>query len=244
MMMTKEVGGKKVRMITDSTGYPVPVANVDKYDLLADREVRKVVKAFAAERGRLDQLMRKVIDAIKKLVEERGSGVADRGNMQFSTYDRLMRINVVTDYSMELDDRAKQAREMMMAVATKGLQDVKGFASKQVLMAFIGDAFEKNKKGFVRTGMVWRLLKLKVIDHDWQAACAMLLSSMNTHRSKSYVTVATRESYQSDWVTLRLEWSDCWPEGFDFNEYFADRETAASEEGWTQGAPVHNKKGE
>jgi len=220
MVMVKEVGGKKVRMITDSTGYPVPVANVDKYDLLADREVRRVVKAFNAERCRLDQLMLKVIDVVKKLVKARGTGVADRGNMQFSTYDRLMRINVVTDYSMELDDRAKDAREMMMAVATKGLEDVKQFSSKQTLLAFIGEVFETNKKGFVRSGMVWRLLKLKVIDPDWQKACAVLRSAMNTHRSKSYVTVAVRKSYQCDWITLRLEWSDCWPEGFDFNEHF------------------------
>jgi hypothetical protein len=233
MEMIKEIGGKKVRMITDSTGYPVPVANVDKYDLLADREVRRVAAQFLAERKRLEELMRRVIETIKKLVVARGTGVADRGNMQFSSYDRLMRINVVTDYKMELDDRAKDARQMMMAVATEGLDDVKNFASKQALLAFIEDVFTPNKSGFIRSGMVWRLLKLKIVSHKWQEACALLRSAINTHRAKSYVTVSVRQSYQNDWENIRLEWSDCWPDGFDFNDHFgpddSDAETTTTQ---------------
>lgn len=239
MIIVKEIGGKKVRMIADSTGYPVPVANVDKYDLQADREVRKVVKTFAAERSRLEALMVQVIEVIKKLVEVRGIGVADRGNMQFSTYDRMMRLKVVTDYSMELDDRAKDARRMMMAIATEGIEEVKNFAGKQAMLAFIEDVFTPNKSGFIRSGMVWRLLKLKIMLPGWQEACAVLRSSMDTHRSKSYITVATRGSYQDDWVTLRLDIADCWPDGFDFNEYFEDRDIAALEE-----MGDNNKKGE
>lgn len=230
MIIVKEVGGKRIRMIKDSTGYPVPVSNVDKYDLLADREVNRVVKMFEDERTRLEQLMLRVVEIVKKLVIARGSGVADRGNMQFTSYNRLLRLKVVTDYTLELNDRAKVARQMMMAVATSGLEDVKNFASKQTLLAFIEDVFTPNTSGFIRSGMVWRLLKLKVVSKDWEEACQVLRSSMETHRNKSYLNVSTRESCQGEWVTIRLELSDCWPVGFDFNEFFEDQGCSDIEE--------------
>jgi len=221
MMMTKEVGGKKVKMISDSTGYFVPVKNVDKIDLLVDQKVRKVVKAFKGERLRLDALMSFVLDVVAVLIKARGYGVADRGNVSFMTYDNLMRFEIVTRYKLELNEKAKEAKQMMLTFATSGLEEIKDFPSKQALFAFIEDVFTPSKNGCIRPAMVARLLGYKIVAKEWQDACAVLRTAMVTHRAKSYVNVSERIGYQSDWVTIRIDLADCWPEGFDVNKNFA-----------------------
>ena len=212
MVMVKN--GKEVRMMVDPAGFAIPRNRVSKYDRLRDREVRRLTKAFAAERLRMEGLMGKVLESIERVKAERGTGVAERGNIQFSSFDNLMRVEVVTRYKIELDDRALDAKRMMVDYVTKGLDDVKDAQHRQAVLALITDTFTPTRGGCLRANMVVRLLNYKIMAKEWQSACAVLREAMETYRSKSYVNVSTRESHQDDWSTIRLDLADCWPAGF------------------------------
>lgn len=208
------IATEKQKRMMDASGEMVPVKYVPAYDRLRDREVRRVVKAFSAERERLEKLMGKVLGTVEKLKVARGIGVAGKGNIQFSSFDNLMRVEIVTRYKIELDDRALQAKQMMVDYVMAGLKDVKDHNHKQAALQLINDTFTPTKSGCLRSNMVVRLLNYRIVAREWQAACAVLREAMVTSRSKSYLNVSTRESHQGEWSTIRLDLADCWPLGF------------------------------
>lgn len=204
----------KAGHMMDGSGNWVPVKWVPKYDKLRDREVRRMVKAFDAERARLEGLMDKVLATVQKLKKARGTGIAEKGNIMFSSFDNLARVEIVTRYRIELDDRAMLAKKMMLDYVNECLADVKNGDERVAVMQIITDAFTPNRGGCLRANMVVRVLNYKIRAKAWRAACDVLRDAMSTSRSKSYVNVSTRESQQSDWSVIKLDIADCWPEGF------------------------------
>ena len=216
MLATKEKNkaAKKPRVMVDASGIEVPAAYVPKYDKLRDREVRKLVRIFEDERKRLEGVMRTALETVEKIKEARGEGVAERGNFQVCSFDGLARVEIVTRYGILLDDRALEAKRMMVEYVMAGLADVKDHNHRQAVLQVITDTFTPARNGCLRANMVVRLLNYKIMAKEWQAACAVLREAMTTSRSKSYINVATRRTHQDEWRTIRLDLADCWPAGY------------------------------
>lgn len=195
-------------------GEIVPVAWVPAYDKLRDRKVRQVVKLYQAERERLEELMVKSLAVVQEIMQARGNGIAERGNFQVSSFDNLMRIEIVTRYKIELDDRALKAKQMMLAYINECMADVKNSDQRIAMMQIITDAFTPASGGCLRANMVVRLLNYKIRAKAWQDACEVLRQAMQTNRVKSYINVSTRGTHQDEWSVIRLDIADCWPEGF------------------------------
>jgi len=199
--------------MTDAAGKEVPVEYVQKFDRLRDKKVRRIVTSFTKARKALETLMAGTLAEVETLITERGVGVADRGNVQISSFDGMMRVEIVTRYSIILDDRAIEARRMMRAYLGQGLEQIHDFGPRQAALALVDDAFTPSRAGSLRTAMVQRLLNLKIIAPEWRDACEVLRSAMETYRGKSYLNVSVRPSRQQDWETIRLDIADCWPAG-------------------------------
>lgn len=195
-------------------GESVPIGWVPAYDKLRDRKVRQVVKMYHDERERLETLMVKSLAVVQEIMQARGNGIAERGNFQVSSFDNLMRVEIVTRYKIELDDRALKAKQMMLAYINECLADVKKSDEKIALLAIITDAFTPTSGGCLRANMVVRLLNYKIRAKAWQDACEVLRQAMVTNRVKSYINVSTRATHQDEWSVIRLDIADCWPEGF------------------------------
>lgn len=195
-------------------GESVPVAWVPAYDKLRDRKVRQVVKLYQAERERLEELMVKSLAVVQEIMQARGNGIAERGNFQVSSFDNLMRIEIVTRYKIELDDRALKAKQMMLEHFNQCLTEVSKSEERIAMLQMITDTFTPTRGGALRANMVVRLLTYNFKSKLWQDACAILRQAMQTNRVKSYINVSTRGTHQDEWSVIRLDIADCWPEGF------------------------------
>jgi len=113
------------KFMTNSDGDPVPVKNVQAYDRLRDRKVRAVYARWVKARKIVEGVM---ADSIKDLVElqgarkETGNDLGVKGNFSVSSFDNLINVQIKQTYRIQLDDRVRQARELMMDYA-KGLAE-------------------------------------------------------------------------------------------------------------------------
>jgi len=201
--------------LVDQTGASIPKKYVNDYDIERQMELESIVKDWRSERERLEKLAEKTKESAKYLEDLRGTGMAERGNMQITSLDGLMQIEITTSWRIVLDDRAIEAKHAMVAYVKKGLGDVKDFAHRQAVLAIIEDTFTPTKAGCLRNGMVVRLLNYKIINKEWQDACTLLRSAMQTQRGKSYLKVNVRPSTNADWEMIRLDMNSCLPDAND-----------------------------
>lgn len=199
----------------DASGDQVPLKWVPAYDQLRDRKVKQLVKLFDNERKRLEGCMDKALKIVEEISEARGAGIAERGNFQASSFDNLCRVEVVTRYRIELDDRALQAKQMMLDYVKEGLVDVKDAGHRELLLQLINDTFTSTNGKTLKAAMVIKLLNYKITAKRWREACDVLRSAMQSHRAKSYINVSVRDGHQAEWQTIKLDLADCWPEGIE-----------------------------
>lgn len=195
--------------LIDQSGESIPRKYVNDYDIERQMELITVVKEWQTEREKLEQLALKTLESASYLEAMRGTSMAERGNMQITSFDGLMQIEIITAWRVVLDDRAIEAKHAMVEYVKKGLTDVKDQIHKQAVMAIINDTFTPTKAGCLRNGMVVRLLNYNIQTREWQDACALLRAAMQTCRGKSYLRVNVRDNIRSDWRMIRLDMADC-----------------------------------
>ena len=193
----------------DQKGDNVPKKYVQDYDMERQLELESVVKGWLAERERLEKLLERTMESATYLEGLRGTAMAERGNMQITSFDGLMQLEITTAWNIVLDDRAIEAKHAMVAYLKKSLGDVKTFEDHQAILAVIEDTFTPTKGGCLRNAMVVRLLNFKILAQEWQDACTKLRAAMQTIRGKSYLRVNTRPSIQGEWQMIRLDINSC-----------------------------------
>ncbi|MCK9185791.1 MAG: DUF3164 family protein [Candidatus Cloacimonetes bacterium] len=198
--------------LTDQSGESIPKKYVQDYDVERQMELESVVKEWLAERERLEKLADRTMASASYLEALRGTAMAERGNMQITSFDGLMQLEITTAWRIILDDRAIEAKHAMVEYIKKGLGDVKNVAERQAVLAIIEDTFTPTQAGCLRNGMVVRLLNYKILAQEWQDACTLLRAAMQTIRGKSYLRVKTRTSTRADWEMIRLDMNSCLPE--------------------------------
>jgi len=216
MTKTKSVKKKQRRNVpaylVDQNGERIPRKYVSDYDIERQMELESNVKEWLAERERLENLAEKTVQSAKYLEALRGTGMAERGNMQITSLDGLKQMEIVTAWRIELDDRATEAKHAMVEYAKKGLEEVKDPSAKQTLLAIIKDTFTPTRSGCLRNAMVVRLLNYNIQAKEWQDACALLRSAMQSIRGKTYLRINVRKSINDDWQMIRLDMNDCLPD--------------------------------
>lgn len=216
MTKTKSVKKKQRRNVpaylVDQNGERIPRKYVSDYDIERQMELESNVKEWLAERERLENLAEKTIQSAKYLEALRGTGMAERGNMQITSLDGLKQMEIVTAWRIELDDRATEAKHAMVEYVKKGLEEVKDPSAKQTLLAIIKDTFTPTRSGCLRNAMVVRLLNYNIKAKEWQDACALLRSAMQSIRGKTYLRINVRKSINDDWQMIRLDMNDCLPD--------------------------------
>jgi len=203
---------KVPQFFTDQSGDSVSRKYLSDYDIERQLELQSVVKDWLAERDRLEALAAKTFASAKYLEDLRGTGMAERGNMQITSFDGLTKIEIAASWRIVLDDRAIEAKHMMINYVNLGLGDVRDADHQQAVRAIINDTFTPTASGCLRNAMIIRLLNYKISAPEWLKACAMLRDSMQTTKGKAYLRVWTRSSLNADWQMIRLDLNDCLPE--------------------------------
>ena len=198
------------KTMRDALGNDVPVRYVKPYDRLRDAAVRKVLKRWEAARAALEKLHADTLADLAAVAEARGEPVAEKGNMQVTSFDGNICVSLNQRYEIRLDDRVTTARDMMFAYAQNLVKGMGG-EDGRALLEIIRQAFEVSRSGNLPMAKISALLKMNISHGDWCAAKQMIVESMTPEKGKCYIRVERRASRQMDMTPVRLDIADCWP---------------------------------
>ena len=208
----------KPTFLTDTDGNPVPLRHVSAYDRLRDKKVKAIYARWIRARQVVERCMADCINDVLEIQGERAKlpngGIGLKGNFAVSSFDGLINVQVKQHYNLKLDDRAKQARDIMLTYAESMVGKVKAVAGidVQFLRNLITGAFKPSSTGALPVGKVIELIRYTVNDPEWARARAMLIDSMNAEKGKAYLIVGRKPNRQHDLETIRLDAADCWPQ--------------------------------
>lgn len=205
---------KKDEVMIDSMGAAVPVRHVNQYDRTRDAVVRRTYARWQKARAYLEKVMADSLADLEKVAKARGDAgiqLAEKGNLQVSSFDGLITVGLNVRYDIHLDERAVRARELMFACARRIAAKLNSEEAK-LLEVLIDEAFQPTRSGALPVARVLSLMRREVNDPDWKEAKQLLADSMETSRGKSYLRVEARPDRQHAPVAVRLDIADCWPD--------------------------------
>ena len=200
---------KQVTTMRDSNGNDIPLKYVSKYDKAKDKAVRRILSRFQKARSMLEGVGAETIDEVNVLAAAK-EGVGAKGNFSARSFDGMIQVSIRQQYSILLDERVVQARELMLGYIEGVLQRVGG-NDAQALRLIVSEAFKANAQGFLSTGKIMSLLRMEIDNADWHAAKRILQDAIKPQKGKRYLICETRSSTQADFEAIRLDISDCWP---------------------------------
>jgi len=204
---------KEAKTMIDSDGNSVPLKHVQPYDRLRDRKVRAIHARWIKTRAVLEACMADCIRDLTALQGARldqGDALGVRGNFSVSSFDGLINVQIKQSYQINLDDRARQARDMMLEYA-KALVERVGGMDGEALSQIITETFKANAMGSLSVGKVISLLRLDIRAAAWIQAKDLLSASLHSKKGKAYLIVGAKPDRQHDIDTIRLDAADCWP---------------------------------
>lgn len=206
---------KKERTMIDAMGNTVPLRYVTQYDKARDAGVRRIHARWVKARAYLERVMADSLSDLDKIATARGEAgtdVAEKGNIQVSSFDGSITVGLVVRYEIHLDERVMQARDLMIEY-TRGIAAKLDGDDAQALLVFIDEAFQASRSGALSVSRVLSLMRRNILAPQWQEAKRLLAESMETRRGKSYLRVESRTDRQQAPVPVRLDIADCWPAG-------------------------------
>jgi hypothetical protein len=198
----------------DAMGQEVPVRYVSAYDRTRDTVVRRIHARWVKARAYLEKVMADSLADLEKVADARddaGIEMSKKGNLQVSSFDGLITVGLVVRYEIHLDDRVRQARDLMLEYARSLTDNLRG-DDAQALLELIDEAFQANRSGSLSVSRVLSLMRRDIKAPQWQTAKKLLADSMETRRGKSYLRVEARLDRQHGPVPIRLDIADCWPD--------------------------------
>lgn len=201
---------KTVNTMRDSNGNDIPLKYVSKYDKARDRTVRRILARFLKARAMLEQTVRESIADLQALADTKEK-VGAKGNFSARSFDGLVQASIRQQYNIFLDERVVRARELMLGYV-EGILSKVGGNDAAALKLIIAEAFKANAQGFLSTGKVMSLLKMEIDNADWREAKRILQEAIKPQKGKRYLVCERRSSTQGDFVAVRLDIADCWPE--------------------------------
>lgn len=198
------------KALIDPFGRSVPMAYVKPYDRMRDRQVNSIFKAAVKLRGTIEDFVLNSIVAVGKVTDLREKA-SERGNISVTSFDGLRRISIRQQYRIVFDSRVAHARDLMLGYINGVVAKVSG-DDAVAIKALIDEAFRATPQGILSAGRVLALIKMDIKNADWREAVSILKDSLTPVAGKRYLVVEFKTDHNSDWESIRLDISDCWPE--------------------------------
>ncbi len=200
-----EIAGE--RYMRDPSGRLVPLPLVKPQHALEDQTVRKIIGHAEALSAQIDRFRGHTIDDISAFCEllagqysERRGG--ERGNVQLSTYDSLMRVQVTVQDQITFGAELDAAKQLVDGCIVKW--STKAPLAPEI-RALIEHAFQVDHAGKINRAALYQLRRLDIDDADWRAAMAAVADAMRVVGSKEYVRFQRRVSTRAPWSPITVD---------------------------------------
>ena len=150
--------------MVNNLGQEVPIKYVPKYDRLRDKSVRKILGMWEKERAALEEGRGGVAEG----TEHRAEGaeredckmeLAKKGNFSVSSFNGDITVRIEQQYRIILDDRVKEAQEIMAAFADKLIGKIQSLDAR-ALSVLIRGTFAPSRNGMLSTAKVRSLCSI------------------------------------------------------------------------------------
>ncbi len=201
---------KQMKTMMDAMGNAIPVKYVASYDKERDRIARRIKARFDAARKMLEKTVSESVADLESLRGKKEK-LGEKGNFAAQSFDGLIRVAIRQQYAIRLDERVAEARDIMLKYVNGVLDRVTG-VDVSALRLLVEAAFKSNSRGYLSTGKVLSLLRMEVNNTDWRHAKELLQAALQPVKGKQYLQCETRPTTQRDFVAIRLDAADCWPQ--------------------------------
>jgi hypothetical protein len=199
---------KQPRKWIDASGDEVPAKYVSAYDKERDAIARRIRARFARCADLLETCYcasMQDIEALERLAAADGRPVGGaKGNLQFCSFDGLIRIERSARYEIAFDERLQAARDLIYDVINEKSDGVDADIAN-----IVRKVFEPVSSGMLSTSRVLGLFTYKVKAEKWQRAMDMIRDSISRRRGKTLLSCAEKVSRDADWQPILLDLARC-----------------------------------
>ena len=191
--------------LTDVKGRLVPYESVKAKHLLEDELVRKVfgyAKPLSEQIARFRRHTFDDVDGFVALLEQEHGAKkgGSKGNMTFTSYDGLLRVQVA------IADKIEYGAELQVAkgLIDDYLTDLTAEAAPEI-RTLITDAFNVDQAGRVNRASLLSLRRYDFKDNRWLQAMDAIRDAERPVSSKRYVRIYRRPSIDASWEAVSID---------------------------------------
>lgn len=191
--------------MADAKGKLTPLEMIKTEHRLEDELVRKIMdfaEPLAAQVARFREHTFDDVDGFVALLEQE-YGVSrggQKGNLTFTSYDGLMRVQVQVSDLIEFGPQLQIAKTHVDACLSEWSAD-----SRPEIRAVVTRAFNVDKAGLVNKAELFSLLRLEIQDARWQEAMKAIRNAIRVVGSKRYVRIHKRANPQAPWEHVSID---------------------------------------
>lgn len=197
------------KTMRDSSGQDIPLKYISKYDRERDARTRRILARYLKARAVLEACLADSLADIEAIQTARETDANAKGNFQCQSFDGLIQVSIDQAWNIRLDDRVREARDIMLAYAQELC--AKAGPDAQALFEIVQEAFAASKSGGLSIGRVLSICRRNITAPEWLRARKLLLDSIQTDKGRAYLRVYHRPDTQQDFAMLKLDIADCWP---------------------------------
>ncbi|MEQ8346182.1 MAG: DUF3164 family protein [Sneathiellaceae bacterium] len=191
----------------DSKGRLVPEKSIRPVELLEDQMVRKIIGYALELSAQISRFRGHVYDDCNSYLtlaaESYGvtkRGARGRGNVTFTSFDGLMKVQLAVADRMAFGPELQVARDLFDACISDWSE-----GAREELRALVDSAFEADKEGQVSRDAVFRLLRMTFDDARWQEGQRAIHDSIRVIGSKSYCRFYARDTPDAPWQSITID---------------------------------------
>lgn len=196
---------KKQTTLTDAQGQQVPIAYIKPYDRARDKAARRILARFKRAHQYLAQVKAETLADIEALQTSSYPEAANlggaKGNLQFCSFDGLIRIRSEARTLVEFDDRFRRAQELIFSF----LDDLTGGTNHKDVATIIKAAFKPTSGGMLSRVKVMGLTRLHITHPKWVEAMDIIRECQFVRSGKSYLYCETKASLENDFDMIPLD---------------------------------------
>lgn len=193
--------------IWDAKGRMVPQDSVRPHEQLEDQMVRKVLGYAVELANQIKRFKGHVFDDVNSFMalieEEYGvtkKGAKGKGNVTFTSFDGLMKVQVAIADRLTFGPELQVARQIFDACISDWAE-----GARAELRALVDDAFHVDKEGNVSRDAIFRLLRMDFDDERWKRGQDAIRDSIRVIGSKAYCRFYIRADQQASWQAVPID---------------------------------------
>lgn len=198
---------KKPTTLTDAQGQQVPISYVKPYDRARDKAARRILARFLKANQYLAQVKADTLADIEALQTSTYPEAANlggvKGNVQFSSFDGLIRVRSEAKTFIEFDDRIKAAQALIFDY----LNDLKGSDKHQDIQTIINETFKPTSSGMLSRTKVIGLTRWNIKAQKWVMAMDLIRECQFAKSGKSYIYCESKDSRDAEFETISLDFA-------------------------------------